>query len=365
MSKANNGFGTRWRYSRRTVLKGTGGLLATAAASQAFPMPAIAQAGEWTMANSLRSLANPYHATFAKGGEDYAASVGVAYETLVTEGNSEKGISDIKALLQRTGGKLILNVDPNDSPDARVIVEEVQAAGGFVTTQWNKPDDLHPWDHDPNYVAHMSFDGVPTAEAIATELFNTFGGEGGIVALGGILSNVPAIERKLGLDNAIAKTDGKVSLLDFQPADWNEQKAFDIMQAWLTRFGDGIKGVFAANDGMGMGALEALRQNGLAGTVPVVGIDGIEAALDAIEAGEFAGTIAWDPTWTGSMGLAIPYAHVTGKIDIAAEPQEHREFYGTGIVVTKDTVADYRAAPPATDYDDLWGKSTGQIQYRG
>ena len=34
-----------------------------------------------------------------------------AVETLVTEGNSEKGISDIKALLQRTGGKLILNVD--------------------------------------------------------------------------------------------------------------------------------------------------------------------------------------------------------------------------------------------------------------
>ena len=38
-------------------------------------------------------------------------------------------------------------------------------------------------------------------------------------------------------------------------AFWNEQKAFDITQAWLTRFGDQIKGVFAANDGMGMGAL--------------------------------------------------------------------------------------------------------------
>jgi acetamidase/formamidase len=61
---------------------------------------------------------------------------------------------------------------------------------------------------------------VPTAEAIANELFKAFGGEGGIVALGGILSNVPAIERKLGLDNAIAKTNGKVKLLDFQPADW-------------------------------------------------------------------------------------------------------------------------------------------------
>ncbi len=353
------------RLSRRSLLKGVAGVGAIAATAK-FPTPALAMDhANWTLANSLRSVANPYHAAFAAGGQAFADSVGNPYEVLVTEGNSEKGIADIKALLQRTGGKLILNVDPNDSPDARVIVEEIKAAGGYVVTQWNKPDDLHPWDFDPNYVAHMSFDGVPTAEAIANALFEAMGGEGGIVAIGGILSNVPAIERKLGLDNAIAKTNGKVQLLDFQPADWNEQKAFDIMQAWLTRFGTDIKGVFAANDGMGMGALEALRQNGLAGSVPVVGIDGIEAALDAIEAGEFAGTVAWDPLWTGGMGLAIPYAHLTGKIDITKEPHGHREMYGTGIIVTADNVKDYRSKPPTVDFDDLWGKVTGQIQYRG
>lgn len=356
--------GLKSAITRRSLLKGAAGLGALGALGSAFPRPAIAQETTWTMANSLRSLANPFHATFAKGGEEFAKSVGAKYEVLVSEGNSEKSISDIKALLQRTGGKLIVNVDPNDSPDARVIVDEVKKAGGYVVTQWNKPADLHPWDFDPNYVAHMSFDGVPNAEKIANELFKGFGGEGGIVALGGILSNVPAIERKLGLDNAIAATGGKVKLLDFQPADWNEQKAFDVMQAWLTRFGDDIKGVFAANDGMGMGALEALRQNGLAGKVPVVGIDGIDAAVAAVEAGEFAGTVAWDPIWTGSMGLAIPYAHATGKIDITKEPKEHREFYGTGIIVTKETVAEFKANPPKTDFNDLWGKATGQIQYR-
>ena len=55
-------------------------------------------------------------------------------------------------------------------------------------------------------------------------------------------------------------------------------------QAWITRFGEDIKGVFAANDGMGVGALEALRQNSLAGKVQVVGLDGIEAAVAAVEA---------------------------------------------------------------------------------
>ncbi|HXT09688.1 MAG TPA: sugar ABC transporter substrate-binding protein [Roseiarcus sp.] len=350
------------RTSRRAFLQGGAGVLAAGSIGSSFP--SFAADTTWTLAISLRSLANPYHATFAKGGAEFAKSIGAKCETLVTEGNSEKGISDIKALLQRTGGKLILNVDPNDSPDARVIVEAVQKAGGYVVTQWNKPDDLHPWDHNPNYVAHMSFDGVPAAKAVAQQLFKAFGGEGGVVGIGGILSNVPAIERKAGLDQAIAESGGKVKLLDFQPADWNEQKAFDVTQAWLTRFSGKIKGVFAANDDMGLGALEALRQAGLAGKVPVVGLDGISAAVKAVEVGEFAGTVAWDPLWTGGMGLAIAHAAATGKIDISKEPKEHREMYGTSVLVTKESVAAFKSGGSKLDFNNLWSKITGQIQYR-
>jgi len=156
-----------------------------------------------------------------------------------------------------------------------------------------------------------------------------------------------------------------VKLLDFQPADWNGQKAFDVTQAWLTRFGGQIKGVFSANDDMGLGALEALRQAGLAGKVPVVGLDGIAGAVKAVEAGEFAATVAWDPLWTGGMGLAIAYAAATGKIDISKEPKEHREFYGTSIMVTKETVAGFKSGASKLDFSNLWGKATGQIQYRG
>jgi len=351
--------------NRRSFLKHSVGVAAAGTFGFKLASPAIAKETTWTLANSLRSLANPYHATFSKGGADFAKTIDAQYVTLVTEGNSEKGISDIKALLQRTGGKLILNVDPNDSPDARVIVNEVQKAGGYVVTQWNKPDDLHPWDHNPSYVAHMSFDGVPAAKALALQLFKAFGGEGGVVAIGGILSNVPAIERKAGLDQAIAESGGKVKLLDFQAADWNGQKAFDVTQAWLTRFQGQINGIFAANDDMGLGALEALRQAGLAGKVPVVGLDGIAGAVKAVEAGEFAATVAWDPLWTGGMGLAIPYAAATGKIDIAKEPKEHREFYGTSIMVTKDTVAAFKSGGAALDFNNLWSKVTGPIQYRG
>ena len=115
---------------RRRFLKGA----AAAGLVGAFPAiltrPALAE-GNPTVVNSIRSLSNPYHATWNKGGAAFAKSVGADYVTLVTEGNSEKGIADIKAILAKTGGNCVINVDPNDSPDARPIVQACKDAGAY------------------------------------------------------------------------------------------------------------------------------------------------------------------------------------------------------------------------------------------
>ncbi len=178
-------FGSHLSMPRRRFLKGA----AAAGVVGAFPAiitrSALA-AGNPTVVNSIRSLSNPYHATWNKGGAAFAKSVGADYVTLVTEGNSEKGIADIKAILAKTNGNCVINVDPNDSPDARPIVQACKDAGAYVVTQWNKPNDLHPWDFNPNYVAHISFSGVPYGKAMAEALIKAMGGKGGIVALGGI-----------------------------------------------------------------------------------------------------------------------------------------------------------------------------------
>src|SRR6266478_4046406 len=120
------------------------------AAAGAIAAPFVARrgfaAGTPTVVNSIRSLTNPYHASWNKGGAAFAKSIGADYVTLVTEGDSEKGTADIRAMLAKTGGNCIINVDPNDSADARPIVEACVNAKAYVLTQWNKPADLHPWD---------------------------------------------------------------------------------------------------------------------------------------------------------------------------------------------------------------------------
>ena len=81
--------------------------------------------------------------------------------------------------------------------------------------------------------------------------------------------------------------------------------------------------MWAANDSAwAIGALEALRQEGLCRfEVPVTGIDGTDAAaVRRSKDGEMAGTVAWDPMWTGGMGLSLCHARARpASMDIAAE----------------------------------------------
>ncbi len=340
---------------RRTFLRTAVG---TAAAVSLLPRRLFAAEDKPVLCNSIRSLANPYHATWNQGGQDFAKLVGCDYVTLVTEGNSEKGIADVRAVVAKTRGNLVLNVDPNDSPDARPIVEACVNAKAHVVTQWNKPDDLHPQDFNPYYVAHIQFDGVSYGQKTAEALFQKMGGSGGIVALGGIISNTPAIQRKGGLDKALA-ANPNIKLLDFQVANWKASDAFNITSSWLTRFGDDIKGIWAANDDMASGVLEALRAEGLAGKMPVTGYDGIKLAIDSVRNGDMIATVSSNPYWQGYMGLALGYAARTGKIDVAKEPANHRDYKAKGILVTKDTVEDYYKnyidTTPKTDANDLWG----------
>ena len=279
----------------------------------------------------------------------------------MTEGNSEKGIADIKAILAKTNGNCVINVDPNDSPDARPIVEACKAAGATVVTQWNKPNDLHPWDFDPNYIAHISFSGVPHGKAMAETLIKSMGGKGGIVALGGIESNVPAIERKKGLDEAL-KANPDVKLLDYQVANWSATEALEKTNAWLTQFGDKITGIWAANDDMGLAAVEALRAAGKAGKVPVTGIDGIQLAVEAILKKEMAGTVAWDPYWQGGMGLSIGYHAKTGTFDPSKEPKDHREFYGKGVTITAENAQSFYDSNVKTEPEARLERYLGPLQ---
>ena len=117
---------------------------------------------------------------------------------------------------------------------------------------------------------------------------------------------------------------------------------------------------------MALGAVEALRAQGLAGKIPVVGVDGIPEAIQAVKTGEMTATVSSDAYYQGSIGLAMGYCVLTGQAPMPAKwTNEQRNFYLRLITISKDNVDQYLNPPPASAYagdwdcNKLWSRDTG------
>ena len=68
------------------------------------------------------------------------------------------------------------------------------------------------------------------------------------------------------------------------------------------------------------------------------------------------------------MGLSIGYHAKTGQFDPSTQPKDHREFYGKGVIITADNAKSYYdnniRSEERLDWNDIWGRVTGQIQYQ-
>jgi ribose transport system substrate-binding protein len=301
---------------------------------------------------AIRSLENPYHGTWARGGQAAADALGGVHVVQTCEGSSEKQVNDIKALIAKAGKDAVFCIDPNESPNVIPIAKALEAAGVYYVTWWNKPDDIKAWNY-PHWVAHIAFDGISAGEFTAKALFEKMGGKGKFVAIQGMLANTTAIDRFKGMQNVLAKYPD-VKMVAQDTAEWDRSKAFEKMKSFLVANPD-VTGVWAANDNMALGALEALRAAGLAGKVMVTGVDGIPEMLEAVNKGEAAATVLNDSFWQGGIGLSLAYAAKTGKIDLKNTPKEKRQYFAKAIEVDQSNVKDIlNRGTPKYDWNDYY-----------
>ena len=319
------------------------------------------------LVNSMREITQPYHANLNKGGRLFARWAGMedGYVLQLNQGDSDKQIALMRSILAVNPGCTVFNVEPNADVVVKPMVDTAEQTGAWIVTHWAHKEGANPFQGRDHWIAHVGVDSHDVGVQVSQRLVAALGGHGGIVALQGRLDTDPAQKRFAGLKTVLARTPG-VSLLADQPADWDRRAAFPIMQAWLAKYGNRIRGVWAANDDMALGALEALRAAGLAGRVPVVGVDGIPEAIAAVERGEMTATVSSDAFYQGSIGLAMGVCVLTGQVPLpAAWPRQRREFFLRMIVITRENAARLAQEPSADAYaaewrcDNLWSRATG------
>lgn len=325
-----------------------------------------------TFVISVRALDNAYSAAWVTGAKAFAEHLGYpasSVKVLQSGSNDEAQVTQLQTFLASTSGKVAIAVDPNSNAITQSIVNAVQRdPNAYVSVFWNKPADLWPWNGYSHWVSFINFNGNTSGEQSAQVLFKQMGGKGGIIALQGILNDVPAQQRYQGLQQAMKAAPG-IKLLQQQTANWDETQAFNATKSLLASHGSQVKGIWAANDEMAIGALQALHDSGM-NNVPVVSAsDAIPQALQSIKSGGgiYASTNP-DGYWDGSVGVALAYYAAIGKLNPDSLSHEQRAFYAQAALVTSSNVSEALQAPSASTYASDWtqtgvfSRSTGAIQ---
>ncbi len=168
-----------------------------------------------------------------------------------------------------------------------------------------------------------------------------------VALLNGISGNVTGEDRLKGFEGAV---EGDLEIVQRTPADFDREEALTVTTDIL-RANPDLDGIFAANDLMALGAVTAVRNAGKEDQVDIIGVDGIEAALAAIERGELSATVSQYPYAMGSMGLEACVAAAQGD-DLPAQVDAPIK------LITQDNVADAQEnfPQPFFEYENPFGK---------
>jgi ABC-type sugar transport system substrate-binding protein len=142
------------------------------------------------------------------------------------------------------------------------------------------------------YVTFIGSDFVFEGREAGKWLAKKVAGKATIVELQGTTGSAPMIDRQKGFKEIIAKYPG-MKVIDGQSGDFRRSGGKQVMEAFLKKHGKRIQAVFAHNDDMALGAIQAIEE---AGMIPgkdiiVVSIDGVKDAFKAIIAGKLNCTV--------------------------------------------------------------------------
>ncbi len=233
------------------------------------------------------------------------------------------------------GAKIVV-LDPVDSAAAAALVEIAHSQDVKVIA-YDRPIPDTPADY------YVSFDNKAIGAAIAQSLVDHLKATGvpagsGVLQINGSPTDAAAGLIRDGIDSALDASEYE-TLAEYDTPDWAPPKAQEWTAGQITRFGDQIKGIVAANDGTAGGAIAALKAAGVNPLPPVTGNDATIAALQLIVAGDQYNTISKPSEIVARAAAEVAVAFLKGEA-----PEAKTTLYDTPselfvpVVVTKENI---------------------------
>jgi ribose transport system substrate-binding protein len=279
-----------------------------------------APTGEITLGLALSTLNNPFFVTLRDGAQQEADAEGVTLIVADAQDDPAKQASQIEDLINQQVDAILLN--PTDSNAVVPAVEKANAANIPVLT-------IDRSAAGGQVVSHIASDNVAGGKMAADFLCEAINSTGNVVELQGIAGTSAARDRGQGFDDEMAANCSGATIVVQRPADFDRAKGNSVFTDILTAQPE-IAGVFAHNDEMVLGAIQAAEAANRTGIV-FVGFDAIDDAIQAVKDGKLAATIAQQPAEMGKLGVQTAATYLNGG--------QVEDFIPVPLsLVTKDTV---------------------------
>ncbi len=243
-----------------------------------------------------KNLANEFWLALEKGYKNMATKYGITLDSQAsrTETDLQGQLSILETMAGKSYGAYLLS--PLSNENLNSVVDGFKANGVPVVNV------------NCEYLSQADvFVGASNLELgnlAAAYIGDKLGGKGKVIIIEGVPGSYTSTNRVEGFKATMVKDFAGIEIVASQPADYEMEKGMNVATNLLSANPD-IKAIYAANDNMALGAVEALRSANKLGSVIVLGIDGTSGAFDSIRKGELTATIDQFPEKSGEIAMQI------------------------------------------------------------
>ena len=328
------------------VLTACGGSSSSTAASSVAASSAAASEAATGSANvgvCIYQFADNFMTLYRTDLEEYLKDKGYAVTIVDGKNDQNTQTEQINTFLQQGVDVLIIN--PVQTTSAQTIVDTISPSGPPIVFINREPEKavLDSYAGKCCYVgADARQSGTYQGELILeTETQGDINGDGKItyIMCKGDPENIDAKLRTEYSVKALTDAGMEVEQLNLTRGDWDQNKGQEICANDLAQFGDKVEVVFSNNDSMALGAMEAIKTAGrtVGKDIYIVGVDALDAALDAVKAGEMTGTVLNDAQSQAEKAVEC----MEGLLGGTTYAEGEQSIYVDYVKVTSDNVAEF------------------------
>lgn len=249
----------------------------------------------------MKTLNHPFFIDMQRGADEAARRLGVSLQVQAAEReiDVEKQMQIIENVIQT--GVQALCVTPSGSREIVPAVAKAVRAGIPVVIVDTRLDPAAAAEAGVRPATFVGSDNYEGGRLAAQYVMQASGGRARVAILEGIPGHETGDSRLRGFRDAIRAAPG-ITIVASQPANWERDQGFNVFQNLMQAHPD-IDTLFACNDLMALGAIEAIAAAGKTGKIRVAGFDAVDEARQAIEAGTMAASVAQFPADMGRLAV--------------------------------------------------------------